>query len=163
MREYNGQVVKLLEEYPAMKKKIDLLQYELERTKAVPSSEFLVAMTFGRGSMESCRSTSDVSDPTLRIAMNYENTADRLKSEAVKDIISELEPLNEVVDRLEHYVLLLDKRQRTVIQAIYFNRCSLDETAEQLGIAPRTVRTVKKAALEQLNSMYEYVKSINKS
>ena len=107
MREYNGQVVKLLEEYPAMKKKIDLLQYELERTKAVPSSEFLVAMTFGRGSMESCRSTSDVSDPTLRIAMNYENTADRLKSEAVKDIISELEPLNEVVDRLEHYVLLL--------------------------------------------------------
>lgn len=163
MREHSGQVVELLEAYSATKKKIDLLQYELERTKAVPSSEFMIAMTFGQRSMEDHRPTGDISDPTLRIAMNYESAAERLKSEAVKDIIFELEPLKETVERLEHYVSLLEKRQMILIKSIYFDGCSLDAAAEKIGIAPRTARTIKKNALEELTRMYEYVRRINKS
>lgn len=146
-----------------MKKKIDLLQYELERAKAIPSSEFMVAMAFGRGSMEGHRPAGNISDPTLRIAVNYEGVAERQRTEVVRDIMSELEPLRETVDRLEHYVSLLEERQRALIQAVYFDGHAPDEVAEQFHIAPRTMRTIKKVALEQLAGMYEYIKGIKKS
>lgn len=163
MREHSGQVVRLLEEYPAMKTKIELLRYELERAKAIPSSEIMVAMAFGRGSMERCRASGDASDPTLRIAVNYESAAERQRSEAVKDILSELGPLRDAADRLEHHVSLLEERQRALIRAIYFDGRAPDEVAEQLHIAPRTMRTIKKTALEQLAGMYEYIEGISKS
>lgn len=161
MRELSDQVAGLLGGYPAMKRKIDLLHYELERAKAVSSSEFIVAMTFGRGSMEVHRPTGDVSDPTLRIAMNYESTAERLKSEAVKNIIIELEPLEETVSRLEYYVSRLDERQAMVIRLLYFQNLPLEEIATKVGVVVRTVRKIKDRAMKELTNMYDFTGRFN--
>lgn len=62
----------------------------------------------------------------------------------------QLVELEQEQKRLEYYVSLLQKRQRALIQAIYFDECSLDEVAERLDIASRTARAVKRTALEQL-------------
>jgi len=47
-------------------------------------------------------------DKTLYIAMNYQETAANLNNESQGEIVSMLIPLEREIDRLEHYVALLD-------------------------------------------------------
>lgn len=156
-------VVSLLETCQERKRKIALLHYELEHPAHMSEAEMISAMALGHGAGRSDgRVEGHISDKTLYIALNYQNKVDKLNADTKEEIVIQLVELEQEQTRLEYYVSLLQKRQRTLIQAIYFDECSLDEAAERLGIASRTVRTVKRAALEQLIGMYEYVKGVDK-
>ena len=160
MRAY---VVHLLETSQERKRKIALLHYELEHPAQTTEVEMISAMAMGHSvGCDSGHTDGQVSDKTLYIALNYQNRAEKLNTDIKQEIVLQLVELEREQARLEYYVSLLDKRSQALIWAIYFDECSLDEAAKQLGIAPRTVRTIKKAALEKLASMYEYIESVNK-
>lgn len=156
-------VVNLLETCQERRRKIALLHYELEHPAHTSEAEMISAMALGHGAgSNGGHAEGHISDKTLYIALNYRSKVDKLNADTKEEIVVQLVELEQEQKRLEYYVSLLEKRQRTLIQAIYFDECSLDEVAERLGIASRTVRTVKRAALEQLISMYEYVKGVDK-
>jgi len=156
-------VINLLETCQVRKRKIALLHYELEHPARTSEAEMISAMALGHGAGNSGGHTEGhISDKTLYIALNYQSKVDKLNADIKEEIVVQLVELEQEQKRLEYYVSLLQKRQRTLIQAIYFDECSLDEVAERLGIASRTVRAVKRAALEQLVGMYEYVKGVDK-
>ena len=153
-------VVNLLESCQERKRKIALLHYELEHPARTSEAEMIGAMALGHGTGSGGgRTEGHVSDKTLYIALNYQSKVDKLNADTKEEIVVQLVELEQEQKRLES---LLQKRQSALIQAIYFDECSLDEVAERLGIAPRTVRTVKRAALEQLVGMYEYVECVDK-
>ena len=156
-------VVSLLETCQERKRKIALLHYELEHPAHTSETEMISAMALGHSAGSSGgHPEGHISDKTLYIALNYQSKVDKLNADIKEEIVVQLVELEQEQKRLEYYVSLLQKRQRTLIQAIYFDECSLDEVAERLGIASRTVRAVKRAALEQLVGMYEYVKGVDK-
>ena len=159
MRSY---VINLLETYQERTRKIALLHYELEHPARTSEAEMISAMALGHGAGGSSHTEGHISDKTLYIALNYQSKIDKMNADIKEEIVVQLVELEQEQKRLKYYVSLLEKRQRALIQAIYFDECSLDEVAEQLGIASRTVRTIRKAALERLVSMYEYVQGVNK-
>ena len=156
-------VVNLLETYQERQRKIALLHYELEHPARTSETEMISAMALGHGAGgDSGHTDGHVSDKTLYIALNYQNRADKLNVDIKEEIVVQLVELEQEQAKLEYYVSLLDKRPQALIRAIYFDECSLEEAARQFGIAPRTVRTIKKAALEKLASMYEYIRGVNR-
>lgn len=156
-------VINLLETNQERRRKIALLHYELEHPAHMSETEMIGAMALGHGAGSGGgHNEGHISDKTLYIALNYQSKIDKLNADTKEEIVVQLVELEQEQKRLEYYVSLLQKRQRALIQAIYFDECSLDEVAERLGIASRTVRAVKRAALEQLIGMYEYVKGVDK-
>ena len=156
-------VTHLLETCQERRRKIALLHYELDHPARTSETEIISAMALGHGDGSGGGHVDGrISDKTLYIALNYQSKADKPNADIKEEIVVQLVELEQEQKRLKYYVSLLEKRQRALIQAIYFDECSLDEVAEQLGIASRTVRTIKKAALERLVSMYEYVQGVNK-
>ena len=161
-RDTRTYVINLLETYQERKRKIALLHYELEHPARTSEAEMISAMALGHGAGSGGHTEGHISDKTLYIALNYQSKVDKLNADTKEDIVVQLVELEQEQKRLEYYVSLLNKRQRTLIQAIYFDECTLDKVADQLGVASRTIRTIKRAALEQLINMYEFVKDIDK-
>jgi len=146
-------VTALLETYLEREREIAVLRYELMHPSNVSSDELIEAMALGHGDGEN-RPSGHISDKTLYIALNYQEKADRLNAGVRKAIASRLVELEQIQDRMKYYVSLLERRQAKVIKLTYFETCGQDDAAKQLGIVPRTMRRIKKEAIEKLAELY---------
>ena len=146
-------IVHLLETYRDRAKQIVLLHYELEHAPSVSADDVIGAMSFGH-SDGTTRSKGHISNKTLYIALNYQEQTDKLNSESKTDLINRLVVLEHEQDRLVYYVSLLDKRQAGVVRRFYFDTCSLEEIAAEIGVSLRTVCKIKSRAIDSLADMY---------
>ncbi len=154
MRTY---VASLLESSQERKRKVALLHYELEHPAYTSETEMISAMALGHGDGSNNSHTDGrISDKTFYIALNYQNRADKLNSDAKKEIVLQLVELEQIQERLEYYTSLLEKRQALVIRLAYFEGLPWDEVAKKAGVAVRTVHKIKNKALDQLAEMYQY-------
>ncbi len=149
-------VLHLLEEYRMNIRKIAQLRYELEHPALVSPAEIMEAMTFAKGTGEGSRPTGYVSDKTLYIAMNYQDTASRLNDESREEIVSKLIPLEREVDRLEHYIQLLPKQQATLLCRHFFDGVGWNELCAEMRLSPKTLRKLREEAIDALAEMYEF-------
>lgn len=148
-------VMSLLEKHPENMRKIAQLRYELTHSSTVSPAEMIEAMSLSRGSGDGQSPTGHISNKTLYIALNYQEAADRINSETRDKIVSKLIPLEQGVDRLEHYVSLLEERQALVIRGYYFERLSWDALCERMQSTPKTLRKARDAAVDVLVEMYK--------
>lgn len=100
-----------------------------------------------------------ISDKTMYIALNYQERMDRINVEAANEIAQRLLKLKAVQDQLRYYVSLLEQREAEVIRLTYFEGIDQDSIAESFGIVPRTMRRIKKAAIEKLAEMYIFTEN----
>ena len=98
-----------------------------------------------------------ISNKTMYIALNYQERMERMNEESANEIAQRLLELETEQNRLRHYVSLLEKREAAVIRLSYFEEVNQDEAAESLGIVPRTMRRIKKEAIEKLVEMYIFI------
>ena len=96
-------VMTLLQNYRATKRKIEQLRYELEHPARVTPDEMIEAMNFAKGDGEG-RPSGSISNKTLYIAMNFQSAADEANAALAHDLVSRLVPLEQEINRLEHYV-----------------------------------------------------------
>ena len=115
-----------------MIRKISLLRYELEHTSTVSPDEMIEAMSFAK-SEGSGSAPSGVSNKTLYIALNYQEAAERVNTEAMDDLSLRLFPLEQTIHRLHHYVGLLPAEEKTIIRLSCFEQKSLQEVAGNSG------------------------------
>ncbi len=149
-------VLHLLEEYRTNIRKIAQLRYELEHPTLVSPAEMMEAMTFAKGIGEGSRPTGYVSDKTLYIAMNYQDTAARLNDENREDIVSKLIPLEREVDRLEHYIQLLEEQKAILLHRHFFDGVGWNELCSEMRLSPKTLRKLREEAIDDLAEMYEF-------
>lgn len=152
-------VKQLLSEYKEDKRMIALLNYELMHPARVSPSELIEAMNFAKVQSEG-HASGGISNKTMYIALNYQETADELNRETVDDIAVKLFELEQKNARLEYYVSLLDRRQAAVLRMIYFEDYTWDEVAQKLDVALRTAHNIRKQALERLAEFYGFTSSI---
>ena len=153
------QVLSLLQSYRATKRKIEQLRYELEHPAKVTPDEMIEAMNFAKGDGEG-RPSGNVSNKTLYIAMNFQSAADEANASLTHDLVSRLVPLEQEINRLEHYVALLDPRQTEVIRRIFFDSQSLPEICKEMGYSTKTVRAIRNHAIEELAAMYAFAAGV---
>lgn len=151
-----SRIIKLLEEYPQNIRRIAQLRYELTHPSIVSPTEMMEAMAFAKGTGEGFRPTGYISDKTLYIAMNYRETATQLNDDSRKEIVSKLIPLEQEVDRLEHYIQLLPTQQATLLRRHFFDGVGWNELCTEMRLSPKTLRKLREEAVDALAEMYEF-------
>lgn len=146
-------VLTLLQSYRATKRKIEQLRYELEHPTRVTPDEMIEAMNFAKGDGEG-RPSGSVSNKTLYIAMNFQSAADEVNTALTHDLVSRLVPLEQEINRLEHYVALLEPRQAEVIRLAYFEGHTWHQISDKTQITTRTLYKIRNQAVEELAEMY---------
>lgn len=97
----------------------------------------------------------------MYIAMSYQEKGAVANSEVLDDISTRLFDLEREVDRLHHYVMLLDKKHREIITLYYFERLTREEIAEKIASTSRSVQRLKDDAVNNLIEMYEFTYTKN--
>jgi len=156
MNETKEQVIRMLKDYPANIRKISQLRYELEYPALVTPGEMAEAMSFAKGTGEGSRCKGHISDKTLYIAMNYQGAAGRLNNENRTDIVDKLIPLEREIDRLEHYVGLLENQQAVLLRRHFFDCVGWNDLCAEMHLSPKTLRKLREEALNALTEMYEF-------
>ena len=148
-------VVGLLESYQKRSKQIELLHYELSHPARVSANEMIASLAFAHGD-GSGHPGGHASDKTLYIALNYQEHTDQANANASSEVIERLVTLEREQERLKYYVSLLAERQANVIKLTYFEGRTQEDVAVKLGLAKRTVQTLKAQAINDLAAMYDY-------
>ena len=68
--------------------------------------------------------------------------------------------LEQEINRLEHYVALLEPRQTEVIRRTFFDSQSLPEICKGMGYSTKTVRAIRNHAIEELAAMYAFAAGV---
>ena len=156
-KDMNQYVLSLLENYPQMIRKIELMRYELRSAKAVTPQEMIEVMTYAKkGTQVAAEMPRDVPG----IALSYRDITERLNQEIISEALETYMSLLREQDRLLHYVNLLSAREREIITAYYFDQRSWIEISKSLGISPRTAYAIRSQAIDELVTMYSYANRI---
>ena len=156
-KDMNQYVLSLLENYPQMIRKIELMRYELRFAKAVTPQEMIEVMTYAKkGTQVAAEMPRDVPG----IALSYRDITERLNQEIISEALETYMSLLREQDRLLHYVNLLSAREREIITAYYFDQRSWSEISKSLGISPRTAYAIRSQAIDELVTMYSYANRI---
>ena len=129
MNNFTDHVTSLLQNYRATKRKVEQLRYELEHPARVTPDEIIEAM-------------------------NFQSAADEANAALTHDLVSRLVPLEQKINRLEHYVALLEPRQAEVIRLAYFEGHTWQQISTKTQITTRTLYKIRNQAVEELAEMY---------
>lgn len=157
--EIKKQVIRRLETYPDRARQIALLHYELRHTARVSPEEVIGGMSLSRSDIIGGSGKGRVSNKTMYIALNYQEKTEQMNAEAANDIAQRLLKLEAEQDRIRYYVSLLEKREAEVIRLTFFEGLSQNRVAESLGVVSRTMRRIKKEAIEKLAEMYAFTEN----
>lgn len=153
--ETKAYVIDLLKSYHKRINQIALLHYELEHPPNISSDEMIGAMSLGHGD-GTARAKGHISNKTLYIALNYQEQADRMNSDAREEIVKHLVELEREQEKLAYCISLLDEHQATVIRRFYFENHTWGEIARELHVVIRTIHKIKNRALDRLAAMYTF-------
>ena len=153
------QITKLLETYPDRERQIALLHYEMRHSARVSPEEMIDGMSLGHG--DGMGGSGRISNKTMYIALNYRERMDRMNAETVNEIAQRLLELEAEQDRLRYYVSLLEKREADALRLFYFEGCSWEETAKEIGVVLRSVYKLKSKAINHLADLYVYTTGLN--
>jgi len=154
--ELKNYVTCLLEAYTERTHKIALLRYELEHPGQITEDELLSAITLSAPKDESGIRGSGVSDKTMRIAMSYRETAQRLNSSVILEIRRELQALEWEIDRLDFYMGFLSQEEQDILRLYYIEKQPWRVIEKKTGFSRRTLVRRRSDAIDRLTQMYGY-------
>ncbi len=149
-------IEELLKSYHQRERDIAVRKFELANFTKLSEDEYISAANLAKGDGVGY-APGHISNRTLHIALNYREQTDRLNQEAVMEINREIEELDLEQRRLRYYVSLLEERQAAVIRLQFFERLSIEEIEKELQLTARSLRSIRKKAIEELAQMYALV------
>ena len=150
-------VVETLKEYPTLKKKEALLCFELENPPAISQKELIESLSIPSSSGDGLPKSGRISDRTMAIAVNYQDTAARMNGEVVMQITEELYAVRSKIRRIEKYVEMLSADRALVIRRYYLEGRTWNEIEDELHLCLRALTNRRDEALKDLMEMYDFV------
>lgn len=151
------QVIADLKEYPNLKRKLALLQFECSHPPKVTGDDVIGGMALSRPIDDGIRHAGYISDKTMRIAMEYQDRQNYLNHETMREIVEEMTEVEAALQKLEFYVSQLEPKQAEVIRAHYFEGITWAELQKRMHVTSRALLKRRGAAIEELASMYLYL------
>ena len=156
-KDMNQYVLSLLENYPQMIRKIELMRYELRFAKAVTPQEMIEVMSFSKKDAEA---NAKYPHTVPEIALCYKEIAQRLNHEVAESVMETYVSMIRERDRLHHRISLLAPQQAEIIQEYYIHRNSWGDIAKNMGISLRTAYSTRQQAVDALVQMYTFTGAV---
>jgi DNA-directed RNA polymerase specialized sigma subunit len=153
-------VLTLLRQYPAKKRKIEQLRFELEHPALVSEDDLIKSLAIGGQELNTGGNSGHVTDKTMLIAMRYKEIADKINGDTLTQIKRELRALEVETGKLERYISLLTVRQKEVLRLRYIDGKAWVEIETMLHVNTRTLHAHHNAGVESLTEMYGFIDKI---
>lgn len=151
-------VLELLKSYPHKKRRIAQLRFELEHPALIDGEELIDSLSLGSLAYNNNNSKGGyISDKTMMITLNYPDIAPKMNNETIVQIRHELRVIEEEVDRLEHYLSLLDQQQANILRLYYFEGRTWPELVQEFYISRRSLQNLRDQGVNELASMYQLI------
>lgn len=156
---YKGYVQKLLEDSSHRLRQIELMRYELQHIPQISDSEMIEALSLPSSTnSEKAANSKAVPD----VALSYKRTAEKMNAEVLGELASAYVNLWREHDRLQHYIGLLDERQRRVLQLYYVESYVWTDVAKAMHMTVRTAQRIRQQAVDELTKLYAFADSFFK-
>lgn len=133
------------------------LEFELEHyIDRVTSGDVIDTMTF-KSNVGEPISVEHISDITSTLAVTYTDKAKCLNVHEKQELRDELRRTEVEVNRLVHYVSLLDGKQADVVRMRCFEGKTISQVVEILKISESSIKNIFKAAVSTLTEMYNLI------
>ena len=150
MSEMKKRVESMLKNYPAMTKKLKVLEFEMEFITKSLHPNIIENLVFSHTGEERV-SGSFRSDKTANIAIEH---VDSQRDERYYALKNRIDNIRQELRRLEHYLSLLPKEEAEAIRWFYFEGLSWDAIAEQTLVTQKTMQRRRKRGVDTLIHYY---------
>ena len=149
-----SRVILLLQEYPELKARRQVIKHEWENPNLVSDDEMLSAMAYARAIGGMPPSIGHISDKTAHIAANYHENTRYQNQRQIEDLSDQLEQLDGKLYRLEYCVSQLPPDLSTLLQKLYFEKVPRKVLTEDLHMSESTLKRHLRTAIDKLTDMY---------
>lgn len=158
--ERKKRVIETLKSYPQKKKQISLLRYELEHPSHISEEELIESLSLAKAADGGGRSKGRISNKTMMIALQFQETAQQMNSGVVVEITQELADLEAEVDRIDYYLSLLNEGQALVLRRYYMEQKTWSEIEAEFSLSQRALIKRRDDGVEELTEMFGLLKRI---
>jgi len=146
-------VIKMLENYRNLARCKSQLTFEIQNYQSVVTDEDIIdSIMFGQ-STDGIVAKGWTSDKTAKTALSYEDYREAITVKDKKDLESDLMATQLAMERIEHYVSLLDVRQAEAIRLTYIEGLTIVQAAEQMVVTVVTVSRNRNVGVTSLTEM----------
>ena len=153
----NELVVRQLQNYAEGRRELQKMKELLASHRVDETAEETIeAMTFPGMREEEHTQSSWHSDPTSRIAKLYRRV-NLVTNRVVRDeLANAIQETEEGLDQVKECVEALPDRSRIILELLYFQEKTWEETAENVGIAIQTLSYHRKRGIKKIAAMLPY-------
>ena len=149
-----GYVEKIIHEYPQMVREREHLKEQMESFEFLSADELISALSFSHPDGERVQS-SDFSDKTARIALEYQNKMEHLQEELLVPIQKRYGVLDTEISFLESAIHCLPNDLFDIMQRLVIEGRTWDAISEEMFISITKLQKLRKAAIDYLIRMYQ--------
>ena len=149
-----GYVEKMISEYPQMVRERDSLRKQLESCEFLSADELINAMSFSHPEGERVQS-SNISDKTTKVAMEYQERLDKINSELIGPMQKRYDALDEEITFFEESVRGLPDNMADIMIALFLEGVTWDNLEVDFLMNRRTISDYRKNAISCLVRMYQ--------
>ena len=155
-------IIAMLKAYMRNTRIISQLEFELESIARLVTDEDIISSLMLYSSDSEAVNAGRISDRTSGAAMRYQEDVLTMRSEMEVSLKRELAILRADKARLDHYVGLLEDRQKEVILGLYIDGSAVGDLAGKFDFTPKTIRARKDRAVMELCAMFNRLTDICK-
>lgn len=145
----------MFKEYGIMKKELAVLQFQMSQFKGVDENDIILSMQFSHPEGGDRVQTSNISDKTASVAMNYKKIAERENDEWFTYLFCRYRYINEEVAFFENSVAALPGNLSGVMKDLIGGELTWENIALKYHVTTAMIAKYKKKALSELEAMYE--------
>lgn len=145
----------MMNEYHTMKKELSVLDFQLSQFKGVDESDIIHSMTLAHPEGSDRVQTSNISDKTATVALNYRQVMERENDEWFNFLWNRYRYINEEVAFFENCVGALPDILPTLVMDLIEKNETWDELSLKYSVGRSTITKYRKKAIVLLDEMYE--------
>lgn len=146
-------VEKLFRSYPERKKELEILKFRISNVKGIDADEVIESMCFSNPQGERVQ-TSDPSDKTASVAINYRKVADRMEDEYFDSLLEMYQKKKEELDFFLFAISKLSGILPDVIEDMVVEGMSWEELSEKYRVSRTMIAKYRKKALREMEVFY---------
>lgn len=145
----------MFKEYKNMKREMESLRIQLESATGISADDMIKSMTFSSTLDGDRVQTSNISDVTCRIALDYRKRIWEENEAYYKYLYERYESLKKELEFFVSAIRALGGKRSEVILAIIVEGLTWDEVSYQFGVCRKTIANYRKTAIKDIDALYE--------
>lgn len=145
----------MFKEYMTMKKELSVLQFQMSQFKGVDENDLILSMQFSHPEGGDRVQTSNISDKTASVAMNYRQRMERENDEWFDFLFNRYRYVSEEVAFFESSVAALPDILPNLVMDMIEKTETWDDLMYKYSIGRSTISKYRKRAIALLEEVYE--------